>query len=303
MRHNKYPIIGEITMVIPTKITDLGVYVQLVEYNNIEGMIMLSDLSKSRYRSINKVVSIGKKIAAIIQNIDEDKNIVLSKKDVSDKEAKICENNYKTLKYVYDLMNLFVRKMQKDNGIVLDIDNMYQIFIWSISHDLDQIMNGLKTASKDWNKVYKDKLENIDPLWISCFQQILSLKFKEKDVILEAILDITCFETAGVNIIKSVLMNASKMATNEFPFKIKLVKSPFYSITIKTNDQENASNMITNVIETIKLELVKNNSNIKIVKLPEIVLDKEFEPEKSDSETDEDIVDIQDIEDIEDINK
>jgi len=61
MRPTKYPAINEITMVIPIKITDFGIYVQLVEYNDIEGLIILSELCRGRIRSINKIVSIGKK--------------------------------------------------------------------------------------------------------------------------------------------------------------------------------------------------------------------------------------------------
>ncbi|XWV25593.1 mimivirus translation initiation factor 2 subunit alpha [Tupanvirus deep ocean] len=286
MRPTKYPNVNDITMVVPTKITDLGVYVQLIEYNNIEGLIILSDLSKSRFKSINKVVKVGKRFAAAVQTFDEkSNNITLSKKIVSEDESKQCENNYKTLKYIYDLVNFFMRKIQKEHNITITPDTVYETFIWPLSNDAEFLIFALKSASKDFNKVYENKLENIEPIWIECFKEVLSLKFKNKEVLLEAILEITCYETGGINIIKNTLLEANIMANEQFPYKIKLVKSPYYSITIRTNNQEPAVKLITNVINTIKMSLEKNGASIKIVKMPEIVLDKEFEPEDSDSDS------------------
>lgn len=39
-----------------TKIAEMGAYVSLLEYNGIEGMILLSELSRRRIRSINKLI-------------------------------------------------------------------------------------------------------------------------------------------------------------------------------------------------------------------------------------------------------
>jgi translation initiation factor 2 subunit 1 len=41
-----------------TKIAEMGAYVSLLEYNNIEGMILLSELSRRRIRSINKLIKV-----------------------------------------------------------------------------------------------------------------------------------------------------------------------------------------------------------------------------------------------------
>jgi translation initiation factor 2 subunit 1 len=42
-----------------TKIAEMGAYVSLLEYNGIEGMILLSELSRRRIRSINKLIKVG----------------------------------------------------------------------------------------------------------------------------------------------------------------------------------------------------------------------------------------------------
>jgi translation initiation factor 2 alpha subunit (eIF-2alpha) len=36
----------------------MGAYVQLLEYNNIEGMILLSELTRRRIRSVSKLIKV-----------------------------------------------------------------------------------------------------------------------------------------------------------------------------------------------------------------------------------------------------
>jgi len=39
----------------------MGAYVQLLEYNNIEGMILLSELTRRRIRSVSKLIKVAPK--------------------------------------------------------------------------------------------------------------------------------------------------------------------------------------------------------------------------------------------------
>jgi translation initiation factor 2 subunit 1 len=42
---NRYPEVEDVVMVNVRSIAEMGAYVHLLEYNNIEGMILLSELS------------------------------------------------------------------------------------------------------------------------------------------------------------------------------------------------------------------------------------------------------------------
>lgn len=54
---NQFPEIESVVMVNVRSIADMGAYVSLLEYNNIEGMILLSELSRRRIRSIHRLIS------------------------------------------------------------------------------------------------------------------------------------------------------------------------------------------------------------------------------------------------------
>ena len=52
----QFPEVEDLVMVNVRHIAEMGAYVTLLEYNNIEGMILLSELSRRRIRSINKLI-------------------------------------------------------------------------------------------------------------------------------------------------------------------------------------------------------------------------------------------------------
>jgi len=73
MYENKFPEIDELVMVNVRQIADMGAYVTLLEYNNIEGMILLSELSRRRIRSINKLIRVGRNEIVVVLRVDKEK--------------------------------------------------------------------------------------------------------------------------------------------------------------------------------------------------------------------------------------
>ena len=70
---HRFPEIEDVVMVTVRSIADMGAYVELLEYNNIEGMILLSELSRRRIRSINKLIRVGKSECVVVIRVDKDK--------------------------------------------------------------------------------------------------------------------------------------------------------------------------------------------------------------------------------------
>ena len=135
----KFPEIEDVVMVNVRSIADMGAYVHLLEYNNIEGkfsqfseknknqnsktlrqllsivllclitgMILLSELSRRRIRSINKLIRVGRTEPVVVIRVDKDKGYIdLSKRRVSPEDierctevfskGKVCENIQITL--------------------------------------------------------------------------------------------------------------------------------------------------------------------------------------------------------------
>ena len=56
----EFPEMEEIVVVQVKRIVDMGAYVSLLEYDNQEGMLLLSELSKRRIRSVAKLLRVGR---------------------------------------------------------------------------------------------------------------------------------------------------------------------------------------------------------------------------------------------------
>ena len=70
---HKFSEVEDVVMVNVRSISEMGAYVSLLEYNNIEGMILLSELSRRRIRSINKLIRIGRNECVVVIRVDKEK--------------------------------------------------------------------------------------------------------------------------------------------------------------------------------------------------------------------------------------
>ena len=51
----------------------MGAYVKLLEYDNIDGMILLSELSRRRIRSIQRLIRVGRNEVVVVLRVDKEK--------------------------------------------------------------------------------------------------------------------------------------------------------------------------------------------------------------------------------------
>ena len=60
------------------QIAEMGAYVKLLEYDNIDGMILLSELSRRRIRSIQKLIRVGRNEVVVVLRVDKEKGLGLT---------------------------------------------------------------------------------------------------------------------------------------------------------------------------------------------------------------------------------
>ena len=97
----KYPEVDQLVMVRVKSLAEMGAYVSLMEYNNIEGMILFSELSRRRIRSISKLIRVGRQEAVVVLRVDKEKGYIdLSKRRVSPEDFATCEEKFNKSKAV-----------------------------------------------------------------------------------------------------------------------------------------------------------------------------------------------------------
>lgn len=105
MYESKYPEVDMAVMIQVKNIADMGAYVSLLEYNNIEGMILFSELSRRRIRSVSSLIKVGRIEPVMVLRVDKEKGYIdLSKRRVSEEDIQTCEERYNKSKLVHSIM-------------------------------------------------------------------------------------------------------------------------------------------------------------------------------------------------------
>lgn len=78
-------------------------------------MILLSELSRRRIRSINKLIRVGRKECVVVIRVDRDKGYIdLSKRRVSPEDIIRCEEKFANAKAVF----IFLKKNPKTSILI-----------------------------------------------------------------------------------------------------------------------------------------------------------------------------------------
>jgi translation initiation factor 2 subunit 1 len=78
------------------EIAEMGAYVKLLEYDNIDGMILLSELSRRRIRSIQKLIRVGRNEVVVVLRVDKEKGILhILRRLASPKESLRSSRNFR----------------------------------------------------------------------------------------------------------------------------------------------------------------------------------------------------------------
>ncbi|KAF7967390.1 hypothetical protein HWV62_34439 [Athelia sp. TMB] len=114
----RYPEVDELVMVQVRQIAEMGAYVKLLEYDNIEGMILLSELSRRRIRSIQKLIRVGRNEVVVVLRVDKEKGYIdLSKRRVSPEDITKCEERYMKSKTVASIMRHVASKLPASGSL------------------------------------------------------------------------------------------------------------------------------------------------------------------------------------------
>lgn len=121
--------VEDVVMVNVRSIAEMGAYVHLLEYNNTEGMILLSELSRRRIRSINKLIRVNKTEPVVVIRVDKEKGYIdLSKRRVSAEDVEKCTERYAKAKAVNSILRHVADILQFETNEQLE--ELYQKTAW-----------------------------------------------------------------------------------------------------------------------------------------------------------------------------
>ncbi|CAH2012765.1 unnamed protein product [Acanthoscelides obtectus] len=267
----KYPEVEDVVMVNVRAIAEMGAYVHLLEYNNIEGMILLSELSRRRIRSINKLIRVGKTEPVVVIRVDKEKGYIdLSKRRVSAEDVEKCTERFAKAKAVNSILRHVAELLKYESDEQLE--ELYQKTAWHFEEKYKKnkasAYDFFKQAVLDPSILAECELdEKTKEVLLSNIKR----KLTSQAVKIRADIECACYGYEGIDAVKTALKSGLLLSTDELPIKINLIAPPLYVMTTSTPEKQEGLKILNEAIEKIKLTIEELGGVFNIQMAPKVV--------------------------------
>lgn len=255
---NKLPEVDELTVVNVRQIAEMGAYVRLLEYDNTEGMILLSELSRRRIRSIQKLIRVGRNEVVVVLRVDKEKGYIdLSKRRVSPEDVAKCEERYNKSKAVHSIM----RNVADKHGIVLE--SLYESVGWPLYRKYGHAYDAFKLAITQPDSVFADITPPNSEVLKDLLAQI-GRRLTPQAIKIRADIEVTCFGYEGIDAIKTALRAADSVNTEDNKVQVKLVAAPLFVVLTNALDKVIGIKLLEDAIAEITKSIKAQGGNLVV---------------------------------------
>nr|GAT60879.1 predicted protein [Mycena chlorophos] len=298
----KYPEVDELVMVQVQHIAEMGAYVRLLEYDGIEGMILLSELSRRRIRSVQKLIRVGRNEVVVVLRVDNEKGYIdLSKRRVSPEDITRCEERYMKSKSVASILRHVASKLggdlpgerekrsrkkgaaDGDDAPVIDeppppaageaerLEMLYETIAWPLGRTYGHPYDAFKLALTEPDTVFATLPNPIPEATHALLTATIARRLTPQPIKLRADIELTCYTPAGIDAIKRALRAGEKASTEAVPIKAKLVAPPLYVLSTNATDKFAAVERLERAIEGIQASIEDEGGNCVVKMKPKAV--------------------------------
>lgn len=252
-----FPKEKDIVLCKVKKILPHSVFVELIEYDELEGMIHISEISSRWTKNINDVVQMGNLIVCRVERINKKKgHIDLSKKRVTSGEEKKKKKEIKNenrveklINYAYKKNKSSLEKFYKSIGfdLIKEYGNLYNFY--EVFKEHPEVLKDLKIPEK----IKKDLIKSFESLTQKSRVTVKKeFKFYAKS-------------GKGVNDLKGFVKEVKKEAIKEDEdnkVEITYINSPKYLVSVNSKNYKIANNFMDTFFEIMNDSSKKYNVEV-----------------------------------------
>jgi translation initiation factor 2 subunit 1 len=250
------------------KIAEMGAYVKLLEYDDIDGMILLSELSRRRIRSIQKLIRVGRDEVVVVLRVDKDKGYIdLSKRRVSAEDVVRCQERYEKSKRVNSIMRHVAAQTQ------ISLEELYGAIAWPLNKKYGHAYDAFKMSITDtsvWEGMVfpteKAREELLD---------YIKKRMTPNPTKVRADIEVTCFAYAGIEAIKAALRKGEAEGTPEAAVKCRLVSPPLYVFTSQCLDKQIGLTNLEKAIEAVTANIKGSGGDCVVKMAPKAITESD----------------------------
>lgn len=260
------PKVSDTVMVKITRNDELGIWVQLLEYANKEGMIPLGQFTTRKSRKVPKSIKVGKVDTAIVTAVDEEKgNMDLTRQGLKEEDIAVNEKRYNDYK---NLMNLLAY-ISGEKGIPLE--ELVQKISYPLTEKYDNAYQALQSSNTK-----PEILESLDvsaDVKASIKNQIQRM-FQPQELRIHSTFEAEVLTTAGVDALRSALVSGYDVAPDS-NLSISVIAPPIYSASISITGEDKGIETLTKVLSVIEENITKVGGRFQIKETPKSISQKE----------------------------
>ncbi|KAL7713776.1 Eukaryotic translation initiation factor 2 alpha subunit [Entamoeba marina] len=266
MYENKFPDEDDLCLINVTSTSEMGTYVTLKEYNDIQGMIPMSELTRRKFKQA-RVTRAGKSEVVTVIKVNAEKE-----QQKEEKAAYLAK--YALNKEAHLIMRLTAKKLD------LYMEDLYTQFGWPLARKYGTLHDAFKKSLVepevlDTAGIEPNVLEVLKPT-IAHYMTIQPLKFR-------ADIDVYCYEKGGVKSVRDAL-TAGIDSVGETELTIKLVSSPTYGMFLTHLDRVKGMEAMHEALSAVKRAIEKVGGEC-VVKRQPCVVSKEQDIDEFDDDS------------------
>ena len=237
------PESGDIVLCTVKKILYHSVFVYLDEYQRLEGMVHISEVSPGRIRNLRDYVKESKRIVCKVLNINAKGNIDLSLRRVN--KSKMIEKltSVKQEEKAEKLLEYIGKQIKKP------LKEMYTLVGYKAIEEFRGLNSFFESVVIDESIMDAFKFEGKEK-----FISIVKDKIKIPEVKVSGILSLKSYEPSGIEDIKKVLMGVSTEDVT-----LTYVSAPNYKVEILGNDYKTLEGILKSFLDNLTKIVKKYN--------------------------------------------
>jgi len=253
------PECGNVTIISINDLNEMGIYVSLIEFDNIEGLLLFSEVSRRRIRSMAKLIKIGKKEIVSIIRVDTDKSYI----DVSKRQITDIETNYMRKKRKFGkIANLISNNISR--YLCLNFEETRLRWVWQLGRKYCHVIKAFKMFSKF--KKYLITSIDLTNREVGIFSDNIKQKISDNSLRIEVEFEMLSFSSNGVDVLKDVILSIKKNP-QFLNIQCKTLVTPRYFVCLLGKSKKKTIKVIIAFLKSISNKILTEKGTFQIFKI------------------------------------
>jgi translation initiation factor 2 subunit 1 len=232
---------GEIVICTVREITSHGIYVNLDQYDAMNGFLHVSEISTGWVRNIDRVAKVQQKLVLKVIRADRSrKEIDLSLRQVTNEERRAKVIQWKRDERAHAIINVVKKKMNLTDAQLMD-------YVRKLEGEFGTLYDALEAAAKKGEKVITSP-ELPGPVK-NAIVETATDKIVPPKYEVGAIVEVSSRAPDGVEQVKKTLLSATSPSAD---VRITYAGAPRYRIRITADDYKQAEKVMGVVLDKIR---------------------------------------------------